>query len=216
MLRWNCMLTARPRDARGRFIKSVSSSSSVPPLVSFQVTNPVTFIKYWWDRVIGNEGVDVHLRIKPLTAIAIALAISGGGFVLGRLTLPAGSPITKYIPQLAPTPTPDPWRETAIVGRVYQSGGRSYLLTAQSVAISLEVSPSVDISKLIGRRILATGRYNSLTKFLYVTSAASLEILPASPVPVPTLIPTPSPEVTPVLSPTLFPTSSPASDSGGL
>lgn len=164
-----------------------------PPLLSFQVTNPVTYLKLWWKKIMANEGVDVRLRVRPLTALAMVVILSGGSFVLGRITLPASSPIVKYVPQLAPSPSPNLWREAAYTGTVRQSGTRYYLTTSESEAITLEAPANVNLDKLLNRRILAVGNYNSMTKVLRVTDAADLEVLPPQAVPVPTTTPSPSP-----------------------
>ena len=63
--------------------------TSDPPLIDIKVTNPVTYFKKWWAKIIGNEGIDFRLHFRPLTAIAIALVIITVGFGLGRET---GSP----------------------------------------------------------------------------------------------------------------------------
>lgn len=165
-----------------------------PPLVSFQVTNPVTYLKLWWKKIMANEGVDLRLRIRPLTALAMILLLGGGSFALGRITLPASSPIVKYVPQLLPSPSPNPWRDAAYTGTLRQSGTRFYLTTAEAEAITLEAPANVNLSKLLNRRILAVGKYNSLTKILQVTDAADLEVLPTTAVPVPTTTPSPSPD----------------------
>ena len=167
-----------------------------PPLVSLQITNPITYLKIWWGKVMGNEGVDLHLKIKPLTAIAMVVALSGGSFVLGRITLP--EPIVKYIPQLAPSPSPNPWREAAYTGKVVESNQKYYLDTADVGVITLEAPQNVNLPKLLNRRILAIGQYNQLIKILKVTAATDMELLPTQVIPVPTTIPTPSP-----ISPTL-------------
>jgi hypothetical protein len=199
----------RLRDSRGRFVKSGvipnnpapalvtrikhrTSLKNIPPLVSFEVTNPVTYLKLWWRRVMLNEGIDFRFRIRPLTAIALMTIFALGGFGLGRITFPAESPIIKYIPQLAPTPTPDPWKETAFTGLLRQSGTRFYLVTSEAEAITLDVPENVNLSKYIGKRILAVGRYNRITGVLFVTDASDLEVLLQS-APIPTTSPSPSP-----------------------
>ena len=35
---------------------------SDPPLVDVKVTNPVTYFKKWWAKIIGNEGIDFRLK----------------------------------------------------------------------------------------------------------------------------------------------------------
>ncbi len=183
----------------GHHEHSEGSRSKDPPLLSLQITNPLTYLKLWWQRVMGNEGVDLHLKIKPLTALGMVALLSGGSFVLGRITLP--EPIVQYIPQLAPSPSPSPWREAAYTGKVVLSGKKYYLDTADSGVITLEAPQNVNLPKLLNRRILAIGQYNQFSKILKVTAATDMELLPAQTIPVPTTIPSPSP--VPTIEPTL-------------
>jgi hypothetical protein len=89
------------RNKYGLFVKESSPTPSVvtttpaskpasgdPPLISLEVTNPVTYFKIWWKKVMSNEGIDFRLRVKPLTAIAIAVAIFSLTFGLGGYVLP--------------------------------------------------------------------------------------------------------------------------------
>lgn len=176
---------------------SPNTKASDPPLFSFQITNPVTYLKRWWGKVMANEGVDFHLKIRPITAIAMVAAISSGSFVLARVTVP--EPIVKYIPQLAPSPSPNPWREAAYTGTFKNINNRYYLSTGEGESIILDVPSSVNIPKILNRRILATGQYNTSTKILKVTDATDMEVLPIQAVPVPTTTPSPSPTLQPTL-----------------
>ena len=178
--------------------KVVTVNKKDPLLVDLKVTNPIVYIKAWWKRVMANEGVDFRFRIRPLTAIAIAAVLAGMSFGLGRWSLPASNPIVKYLPQLAPSPTPDVWRETAFTGvlKLADVNKRYYLLTSQAEAITLEAPGSVNMTKLVGKRILAIGKLNTQTGVLVVIDVADLEILPTLVVPVPVLA-TPSPTPAP-------------------
>jgi hypothetical protein len=160
-----------------------------PKLVSFSITNPITYLKYWWGKVIGNEGVDVRLKVKPLTAIAIVAIIASGTFSLGLLVRFANqTPIIKYIPAFAASPTPDPFRDTAYSGMLRVAGDKYYLVTTDAEAITLSAPTNIDLSKYVGRRIFATGRYNKETGILNVIEASDLELLPSQISPVPTSI----------------------------
>lgn len=169
-----------------------------PPLVNLQVTNPIIYLKRWWNRVLGGEGIDFRFRIKPLTAIALTLIIASVGFGIGRISLSTSQPYIQYTPPL-PTPTPNLWRDTAFTGTLKYSitNQRYYLLTSSSEAINLEVPENIDLSKLIGRRILATGSYNQDQRLLLVNTTEDLEILPKEPTPIPTTSPTPTATPTP-------------------
>lgn len=201
--------TTPARDEKGRFVETD------PPLVDLTVNNPVTTLKKWWKKVIANEGVDFHLRIHPLTAIGIASVIALGSYGLGRISVPAESPIATYLPQLVAQPTPDPWRETAFTGIVRRStrSNTFYLQTERAEAITLEVPKGIQLTQLVGKRIFATGKYNPETDILVISEATDLEILPNEATylpgvsPKPTILPSPSPSPTSSPTPDVSPTS---------
>lgn len=188
-----------------------------PPLLDVKVTNPLTYIKRWWKRIVGNEGMEFRLRVRPLTAIAIAIIVSSMAFGVGRFVLPVSLPFFKYTEQ--PTlpdggltfPTPDPWRETAFTGNVQFSPqtNRYYLITTSSEAITLEVPSSIDLKSLINKRIFAAGNYNKSTRILVVDSASDLELLPKKPSPIPTTPPSPTPTPSPTTEPEIEATTTP-------
>jgi hypothetical protein len=180
-----------------------------PPLVSLKVTNPITFVKIWWKKVIGNEGVSLSFKIKPLTAIFISIVVTlmltGAGFSLGWLaSIPLMEPIIKYVPEILPTPTASPWKDTAFTGslKYSESTNKYFLVTTSSEAITLQVPANIDLSKFIGRRILASGNYNKSLRLLIVADAQDLEVLPTKAVIIPTLTPVPSIAVTIIPTPT--------------
>lgn len=177
------------RDTKGKFV-------SEEPLVQVTVSNPIAKFQNWVTKLISNEGVDLKIRIHPLTVLAVAGIVAAGGFGLGRFSLPPESPIVKYIPQLIekPTPTPNPWRETAFTGSLrYSSMTKKYYLEAgDGEAITLEVPGTITLSKYVGRRIFATGTLNTRTGILVVTEATDLELLPSQQTLIPTTYPSPT------------------------
>lgn len=186
-------VTAKPNDQGfPQVTKTITKvtrekKSEPPPLVHLKVTNPIVYIKAWWKRLIGNEGIKLTLQIKPLTAMTLTLIVSGIGFGLGRITLPP--PLVQYIPVLQPpeaTPTPNPYREAAFSGKLQTSGYRYFLLTNASEAIYLEVPANINLKSLIGKRIMAVGQYNQKTRTMTVSDATDLEVLPNTPSPIPT------------------------------
>lgn len=183
-------------------------NTKTPPLVEFKVTNPVEYIKLWWKKIIGNEGVDFRLHFHPLTALLIALVIAGAFFGLGVKFEETPKPT----PSNNPTSAPSEWKETAFTGTLQYSETRSkYFLTTTSAseAISLQVPNNINLADLVGKRILVVGNYNKSDRLFIVTDTKNLEILPKSPVPVPTASPTPSPTPEPTSSPSGSPTPSP-------
>ena len=161
-----------------------------PPFVDIKVTNPVTYFKKWWAKIVGNEGIDFRLHFHPLTAIAIALVIITVGFGLGREVGPAPTP------SLSPThvSTLEPLlKNTAFVGTLHYSDptAKFYLVTASSAeAITLIVPANIDLQPLVGKRIFAAGAYSKSARTLEVADAKDMEVLPKSPVPIPTTPPT--------------------------
>ena len=176
-----------------------------PPLVDVKVTNPVTYIKSWWKKIIGNEGMDFRFRIRPLTAIAITIIVVTVSLGLGKFVLPFKLPFFEYV-SIA-TPSPEPYRETAFIGELRFSSptGRYFLLTSSSEAVTLDVPENVSLKGLIDRRVLAFGNYYEGRRTLVVGEVGDLEVLPEEPESVPTS--TPSPSATPTPTPTPLPTS---------
>lgn len=188
-----------------------------PPLVDVKVTNPVTYIKRWWQKIIGNEGMELRFRVRPLTAIAISVVIASVAFGVGKFVLPFTIPFLKYNPTPIPTQTPAAWRETAYTGTLQYSipTNRYYLVTSASEAITLKVPTNIDLKDLVGRRILVAGKYNKSARILEVADTKSMEVLPKNPVAVPTITPTPTeipkPSASADISPSPTPISSPES-----
>lgn len=170
-----------------------------PPLIDVKVTNPLTYIKSWWKKIIGNEGIDMRVRIKPLTAIAISIIILTVTLGIGKFVLPFKIPFFVYTSEVAPTPVPDgiEYRDTAFTGTLRRAflSNRYYLLTSSSEAINLEVPDNIDLKEFVGRRIFATGKYYDKTRTLLVTEATDLELLPEEVEAIPTI------EVTPTQAP---------------
>lgn len=167
-----------------------------PPLVDIKVTNPITYIKSWWKRIIGNEGVDLHIKIRPLTAIAISIIVLTVSLGIGKFVVPFNVPFFVYTSKVTPTPFPDgnEYRDTAFVGTLRHTPltSRYYLLTSSSEAINLEVPENIDLQDFVGRRIFATGKYYDKTRTLLVTEATDLELLPEEVEVIPTIEVTPT------------------------
>ncbi|MCX6705966.1 MAG: hypothetical protein NTV24_02565 [Candidatus Woesebacteria bacterium] len=189
------------------------------PLVEVKVTNPFTYLKNWWNKIVENEGVDFRFHITPLTAIVMTIIIASLGLGVGRFVIPPGIniPFFKYEDVTSPTPTatPSTWKETAYTGTLQfsKSTGKFYLMvTSSSELITLEVPENIDLTDYVGKRILAIGNYNKNRKILEVTDAKTLEVLPKTQVSIPTTTPTPSAEPTASPTPEASPSASP--DSG--
>jgi hypothetical protein len=192
------------------------TKNAEPPLVDVKVTNPVTYIKRWWSKIMGNEGIDFRFHIRPVTAIFMAIVIASIGFGVGRIIIPFSIPFLnyEYIDPEDIIPTPETWKETAYTGtlRYSDATNKYYLVTTSSEAITLEIPTNINLSTLIDKRIFAAGKYNKSTRTLLVTDAKDLEVLPKTPVPVPTNTVTVTPTATdaPTATPSESPTESPS------
>ena len=168
-----------------------------PPLVDVKVTNPVTYIKSWWKRVIGNEGIDFRVRVKPLTAIAISIIILTVTMGVGRFVFPFKIPFFVYTSEEgAVTSDKVDYRDTAFTGELRHAllTNRYYLTTGSSEAINLQVPDNVDLKDFVGRRIFAVGKYQEETRTLLVADAADLELLPDEAETIPIVETEPNPE----------------------
>lgn len=197
-----------------------------PPLVDVKVTNPVTYLRRWWDKVMGKEGIDFRFTIHPITAVLITATIVAVSFGAGRYSI--NIPFLNYqflnyqlvgfeSPKPTSTATPkEEWKETAFTGTLHfsQTTNKYFLqVTSSSEAIILKIPANIDLSDLVGKRILAFGSYNKTQRLLIVSDTKSLEVLPKSPVPIPTfeptttviptLVGTPRPEITPEIPPAI-------------
>jgi len=225
------------RNSEGRFIKEGETSipaislttsknqnvktGDIPDLVNFKVTNPLVYIKAWWKRIMANEGFELKLKAKPITAIAIAVALFSLAFGLGGVVFPFAFPWLKInsnqngiITISSPTPATD-WRETALKGTLKKTTSvpiKFFLLTTSDEAVTLQAPDYITLDKLIGKRILATGNYSQKQKLLIIQDVQDLEVLSTTPIPIPTSTPSPKPTETPSPVPTIEQTSTPSVD----
>lgn len=183
----------------------MATSEKVPPLVDFKVNNPVTYIKLWWAKVMDKEGIDLSFRIHPITVIVSAAIVATIGFGAGRFVVPDRVKIPFFefgiTPTVKPSFTSEPvWKETAFTGKLQHSSTtqKYFLITTSSEAITLSVPGNINLEPLIGKRIIAVGEYNKQEKLLKVIDAKDMEVLPKTPVPVPTVVATPIETVSPV------------------
>ena len=161
-----------------------------PPLVDVKVTNPLTYAKSWWKRVIGNEGIDFRVRVKPLTAIAISIIVLTVTLGIGRFVFPFKIPFFVYTSEEgAATSDKVDYRDTAFTGELRHTllTNRYYLTTSSSEAINLQVPDNVDLKDFVGRRIFAVGKYQEETRTLLVTDPVNLELLPSETETIPTV-----------------------------
>ena len=179
----------------------MSTSEKIPPMVDVKVTNPVTYFKLWWEKVMGKEGVYFSFRIHPITAFLIVFGFSAGVFSVGRYSV--NIPFLQYetVETAKPTATADVvWKETGFTGKLQfsEKEKRFFLLTTSSEAIVLSVPQNLDLTSLVGKRIFAIGEYNKAQRLLKVTDAKDLEVLSKTPQSIPTLVPTIEPTSTPI------------------
>lgn len=183
-----------------------------PPLIDVKVDNPVTYFRRFWEKVIGNEGMELKLTIKPLTTIFGIALLGTIAFGLGKFVIPEGFkiPFIEFsgIPTTTPTSTTETiWKETGFTGKLQYSAtnNKYFLITTSSKAITLNVPDNLNLFTLIGKRIFAVGEYDKKTKILKVIDIKDLEVLPTTPIPIPTVEATSTPTHTPTASPSASP-----------
>ena len=150
------------RDSSGKFVSKTDplkvppisvttstdqrvSTTNPPDLVNVKITNPLVYIKYWWKRIMANEGIDLRLRVKPLTVFGVSLIAFSLAFGLGGVVLPVAFPGLKINNLIYPFPTPTPetiWKDTALKGTLTKTNTdpiKFYLVTTSTEAVTLEV-----------------------------------------------------------------------------
>ncbi len=221
------------RDADGKFVPkedvtklppitiTTNNPTSVnttnpPDLVNLKVTNPLVYIKYWWKRILANEGLEMKIKVKPLTIFGLALIIFSGVFGLGGVVFPMFFPNLKFnsaiVTNKTPTPQPELLKDTALKGTLTKTNTnpvKFYLITTSTEAVTLEIPIGFNLNSLVGKRILAVGTYDSKNKVLEVEDIQDLEVLSTTPVPIPTVTPTPKPTETSTPIPTVVSTMEP-------
>jgi hypothetical protein len=127
----------------------------------------------------------------PLIALPVFItAFAAVFFGLGKITAPVKTeevfvetPATTYPMSRAGT--------LAKIGETLEI--TYYLIVTSGEAIELIAPLNIDLSKLVNKRILASGSYDSIRNVLTVDKVTDLEILPLSPSMVPTIPVTPTP-----------------------
>lgn len=187
----------------------MATSDTEPPLVDVKVTNPVTYLRRFWEKVIGNEGMELKITIKPLTTIFGIALLGTIVFGFGKFVIPEGFKIPFVEFSGIPTNTPTSnieevvWKETGFTGKLQYSATslKYFLITTSAEAITLEVPDNLNLFTLIGKRIFAVGEYNKQGKMLKVIDVKDLEVLPTTPIPIPTVEATPTTVASPSASP---------------
>ena len=196
------------------------NTTNPPDLFNFKIANPLIYIKYWWKRIMANEGVELKFKAKPVTVFGVALIAFSLAFGLGGVVFPFAFPWIKVSGNQvnqSPTPIPQEWKETAIKGTLKKTNTipvKFFLLGSSDEAVTLQVPANLNLTTLVGRRILATGSYNAKQKLLIVSDVQDLEVLPTTPVPIPTASATPTQTPVPTPNPTETPTFAPTSTPG--
>lgn len=213
------------RDKFGRFVSLKNTSTDTnpvntttpPDLVNIKITNPLVYIKYWWKRIMANEGIEVKFKAKPVTVFGVAFIWSAMAFGLGGVVLPTFFPWIKVDNIVLSSPTPTPVaqiiKDTALRGTLTKTNSipsKFYLVTTSTEAVTLEVPENFNLNLLVGKRILAVGSYDSKNKILAVKDIQNLEILSKTPVPIPTVSPSPKPTEISTATPSVIPTTEPS------
>lgn len=124
------------------------SEKNDPPLVAVSVTNPVTYLKLFLKRLLKNEGIDIRLKIKPLTVIACVLALStafGTGFNVAQIFFPTSSPLLH--------------RSITLQGNIQRSETGQYYLSLpdNSLWTLRPKNTNIDFSNNINRQVMIKG-----------------------------------------------------------
>ncbi len=142
------------------------SEKNDPPLVAVSVTNPVTYLKLFLKRLLKNEGIDIHLKIKPLTVIACVLALStafGTGFNVAQMFFPTSSPLLH--------------RSITLQGNIQRSETGQYYLSLpdNSIWTLRPKNNSINLSDDINRQVMVKGNMTPENNVIEVKEVISFE-----------------------------------------
>ncbi len=155
--------------------KTIAKTTSVePPLVNLQVTNPLTYLKHWWQKIIGDEGVYLTLKIKPLVAIGTVLVIVGGSYGIAQLAAWQALKQTPIVGQYLV----ESGRQAALTGRLHYhpSNNTYYLLSFDLEAVRLSnIKNPNPITPLVNHSVLVVGEWFESTRELKVESVSLVE-----------------------------------------
>lgn len=189
-------------------------TTNPPDLVNLKITNPLVYIKYWWKKIMANEGIEMKVRARPVTVFGVALIAFSLAFGLGGVVFPTFFPWVKIngnaVTTATPTPQPEILKETALKGILTKTSSnlpKFYLVTTSTEAVTLKIPEGFDLQSFVGKRILADGIYDAKNKILEIKDIQDLEVLSKTPIPIPTVTPKPTEIATPVATPTVEPVS---------
>ncbi|MBI2596766.1 hypothetical protein HYW41_01295 [Candidatus Daviesbacteria bacterium] len=155
-----------------------------PPLI--KVTNPVTYFKRWWNKLMSKEGIDFKMgfKIKPVTAVLITSIIITGGVSSG---------ITAFVLKTFwPTSSPVLHRQIIQSGTIQTGTGGFYLASQdQSIWKLKPKKPNINLNEQVGKQVTVTGNLTKEANLIEVSEIilSDSSKTPLTPVPSPSSIP---------------------------
>ena len=179
------------------------------PLVSVSVNNPISWFMKLVNQLKKKQTTTFTFRLGvPLIALPVLIAAFAGVFFgLGKLTTPKEEKIVEKTPSSY-------YVSRAGVLKIVEGAEKPvyFLVLSSGEALKLQPPENINLSKLSDKRIMASGTYTVETNTIDVENIADMELLPASPSPIPTVTPIPTATPTPTLTPTLTPTPTPEAE----
>lgn len=149
------------------------SEKNDPPLVDVKVTNPVTYFKKWLASLLKNEGIDIHIKIKPLTVITALAALSityGAGYNLG---------LKQASSALFPNSSPILHRAIIYQGVIQLSDNGQYYLSLpdNTLWILRPTSSNINLANYANKLVTVKGNLTSEKNVINVTEVIGFEKL---------------------------------------
>ena len=151
------------------------------PILELTVSNPFKKILYWLNQIRKRQTTTLAFKLSiPLIAIPVIFAAA---FSLGRISsLSLLKPFSQ--PSASPSNSPNPSvpQEITISKagalRIAKSAAKTtYLLALRNgELVSLEIPPTIDLTKYANKQILVTGTLDKNTNILKVTDIAEVTI----------------------------------------
>lgn len=149
------------------------------PLFAVTLSNPFKKILYWLDQIRKRQTTTLAFKLSiPLIALPVIIAAV---FSLGRIS---GISFARSLqgtvdasPKVIPSPQPTTISKAGTLKIAKGATKTSYLLSLRNGSIiSLEIPPTIDLTKYQNKQVLVTGAYYQSTGTLKVTDIAEIEV----------------------------------------
>lgn len=162
-----------PSEPQALFIHTSTKPSDDDPLFEAKVNNPFSKFFNWIKKLIKSEGINI--KIKPLTAIGIALALSvgfGSGYGIGY-----NSALNQIAKTFFPNSSPIFHRPISLQGTIQKSeSGQYYLSTPDNASWLLKLkNNNINLDNVLNKQVTVKGNLTKEPNVIEVDEVISFD-----------------------------------------